>query len=139
MVKPFKDNAKFWHEVWLSCGKPINSSVHSIMKRTRNIYHYQFRKCQKAEENIRKNKLIQACLSSKGDDLFKEIKSMRKTRQLVANSIDGVKEDIPDHFKEIYSKLYNSVDDAENMARISSEVETKVTELSLTDVKKSNS
>ena len=58
---------------------------------------------------------------------------MRKTRQLVANS---VKENIPDHFKEIYSKLYNSVDDDENMARISSEVETKVTELSLTDVKK---
>ena len=58
---------------------------------------------------------------------------MRKTRQLVANS---VKENIPDPFKDIYLKLYNSVDDDENMARISSEVETKVTELSLTDVEK---
>ena len=61
---------------------------------------------------------------------------MRKTKGLVANSIDGVKENVPDHFKEIYSKLYNSVDDAENMAKVSSEVETKVNNLSIKDVEK---
>ena len=106
------------------------------MKRIRNIYHYQFRKCQKAEENIKKNKLIEACISKKGEDLFKEIKSSRTTKQLVPNSINGLKKNIPNHFKEIYSKLYNSVDDAENMARVSSEVETKIDEFSLNYVEK---
>ena len=106
------------------------------MKRTRNIYHYQFRKCQRAEETIKKNKLIEACINNRSEDLFKEIKSLRSTKQLVATSIDGVKENIPNHFKEIYSKLYNSEDDAENMPAVSTEVEAKVDGLSLTDVEK---
>ena len=135
-VKPFRDNAYFWHQVWVSCGRPMNTEVHTIMKRTRNIYHYQFRKCQKVEEVIRKNKLLEACLSNSGEDIFKEIKSMRNTRQVVATSVDGVKEDVPDHFRNIYSKLYNSVDDAENMAKVSSEVESKVNRWSICDVEK---
>ena len=106
------------------------------MKRTRNLYHYQFNKCRKAEEKIRSNNLLNACLnSSDGSDIFKEIKAMRKTKQVIATSIDGVKENIPDHFKTIYSELYNSVDDAENMAKVKGEVECSVTNASLSDVK----
>ena len=106
------------------------------MKRSRNIYHYQHRKCMRSEESIRKNKLIEACLSNSGGNIFKEIKSMRKVKQLVATSVDGVKENIPNHFKDIYSQLYNSVDDVENMARVSNEVESKVNALSIDDVEK---
>ena len=69
-VKPFRDNAYFWYQVWISCGKPVKTQVHYIMKRTRNIYHYQVNKCKKAEEKIRKNKLLDACLSNGGGDLF---------------------------------------------------------------------
>ena len=119
MVKPYRENALFWHHVWLSCGKPINTTVHNIMKRSRNIYHYQHRKCMRSEESIRKNKLIEACLSNSGGNISKEIKSMRRVKQLVATSVAGVKENIPNHFKDMYSQLYKSVDDAENMARVS--------------------
>ena len=38
-VKRFKDDAYFWHQVWQSCGRPINCEVHNVMKRTRNLYH----------------------------------------------------------------------------------------------------
>ena len=110
-VKPYRDTAYFWHQIWLSCGRPINNDVHRIMKRTKNIYHYQFRKNKKAEDIVKKNKLLDACLNG-GGDVFKEIKSTRNTRQVVANAMDGVVEDIPEHFKTIYSGLYNSVDDA---------------------------
>ena len=134
-VKPFRDNAYFWHQVWISCGRPLNNEVHKIMKRTRNLYHFQFNKCRKAEEKIRSNNLLNACLnSSDGADLFKEIKAMRKTRPVVATSIDGVKENVPEHFKNIYSQLYNSVDDAEDMARVSTEVENSISSFSLSDV-----
>ena len=134
-VKPYRDNAYFWHQVWLSCGKPINNEVYRIMKRTRNLYHYQFRKIKKAEDTIKKNKLLDACLND-GGDLFKEIKGFRKTKQVVANSIDGVVEDIPGHFRNIYSELYNSVDDAENMGEIKDQIEAKISEFSLADVDK---
>ena len=133
-VKPFKENAFFWHQVWVSCGRPINTEVHKIMKRTRNLYHYQFKKCKKTTEKTRKNKLLDACLNGNSGDLFREIKAMRNTKQVVATAIDGVTEDIPDHFRNIYSKLYNSVEDTENMARVSDIVEDKVKSISLEDV-----
>ena len=99
------------------------------------MYHFQFNKCRKAEEKIRSNNLLNACLnSSDGADLFKEIKAMRKTRPVVATTIDGVKENVPEHFKNIYSQLYNSVDDAEDMARVSTEVENSISSFSLSDV-----
>ena len=31
-VRPFKDKALFWHAVWQSAGKPINTQLHGIMK-----------------------------------------------------------------------------------------------------------
>ena len=49
-LKPYKDAALFWHAVWISAEKPINNELHKIMKRTRNIYHLQIRKCKKAAE-----------------------------------------------------------------------------------------
>ena len=56
-VKPYRDNAHFWNQVWKSAGKPLNTVLHGIMKRSRNVYHYQYRKCEKSEELIKKNKL----------------------------------------------------------------------------------
>ena len=134
-VKHYRDNAYFWHQVWVSCRRPLNNQVHMIMKRTRNIYHYMFRKCQKAEKKIKSNKMLDSCLNGNGD-IFKEIKAIRKTRQVVANSIDGVTEKIPDHFRTIYADLYNSVDDADNMAKLSREVEGRIGSFSLHDVNK---
>ena len=137
-MKPFRDTAFFWHQVWVSCGKPINTEVHKVMKKTRNVYHYHFKKCKKSEEKIRKNKLLEACIgpSSEGVDLFKEIKSMRNSKPVVATTMDGVNIDIPDHFREIYSSLYNSVDDKKNMVKVTKDVEEKVNSCSMSDVKK---
>ena len=59
------------------------------MKRTRNIFHYQVRKVKKACDTISKNKLLDACINGNGD-LFAEIKKMRNSEPLVANSMDGV-------------------------------------------------
>ena len=40
-VKPFREQAMFWHSIWISAGKPLNNTLHSIMKKTRNKYHFQ--------------------------------------------------------------------------------------------------
>ena len=39
-VKPFRDKAFFWSQVWTFAGKPIGTVLHTLMKRSRNIYHY---------------------------------------------------------------------------------------------------
>ena len=52
-VKPHRDIAFFWHQVWQSAGRPLNTGLHQIMKKTRNVFHMQTRKCRKAEEQIK--------------------------------------------------------------------------------------
>ena len=97
----------------------------------------ELKKCQKAEKIIKKTKLLDACLNGDGN-LFAEIKKMRKTKTVVADKIDGVTEDIPNHFGNIYKELFNSVKDADEVKTISVEVEKKVTIDSLSDVNKVN-
>jgi hypothetical protein len=134
-VKPFKETAYFWSAVWKSAGSPLNTHLHTIMKRTRNRYHLEFKKCQKAELTIRKSKLLDACLNGNGN-LFKEIKAMRKSKPKVADSIDGVKEDLSKHFRNIYSELYNCVNDGNEVKQISAEIEAKLTCKHLKDIDK---
>ena len=134
-VKPFKDWAYFWHQIWQSCGRPHNTEIHKIMKKTQNQYHYEYKKCEKAEEKIRKSKLLKACLTGDGD-LFKEIKSLRKSSTVVATSMDGIAENIEDHFKNKYDHLYNSADDGAELLKVQEETEELVDENSLETVLK---
>jgi hypothetical protein len=124
-VKPFRDKAYFWHTIWKSAGRPINTQLHNMMKRTRNLYHYHYKKCKKAEEKIKRSKLLSACLGE-GGDLFNEIKSLRKSPPVIATSIDGVSTDVPDHFGNIYSTLYNSADDTAQLNLVQERVESAV-------------
>ena len=52
------------------------------------------------------------------------------------DTIDGVTNDIPSHFKNKYSKLYNSGTDGYEVEKISKELETKIGVQSLEDVNK---
>ena len=80
------NKAKFWHSVWTSAGRPVNTELHNFMKRTRNKYHYEYKKCEKAEEKIKRNKLMDSCING-GGDIFKEIKALRKTKSVVAPNL----------------------------------------------------
>jgi endonuclease/exonuclease/phosphatase family metal-dependent hydrolase len=134
-VQPFKEEAFFWHSIWKSCGRPINTEVHKIMKRTRNVYHYQIRKCKKMVDTLKKNALLDACINEKSD-IFTEIRKMRRCSPSVAKIIDGVADNIPDHFAGIYSKLYNSVNDDEPLMNTFNLVNKKITSLSMEQVMK---
>ena len=85
--------------------------------------------------NIKKSKLLDACLNGNGD-LFKEIKSMRRTKPVCADQIDGVTKDLLGHFRSIYEELYNSVEDAHEVETISKEVASEISDKSLEDVNK---
>ena len=82
-------------------------------------------KCTKAEDQIKRNKLLSACVGE-GGDLFREIKASRKAPPVIATSIDGVSTGIPDHFGNIYSTLYNSADDAVELNIVHKRVESAV-------------
>ena len=75
-MKSFREEAMFWHSLWISAGKPINNTLHNVMKKTRNVYHYQIRKCRKAVEALKRDKLLNACINGEGD-IFNELKKLR--------------------------------------------------------------
>ena len=136
-VRPYRDKARFWYAVWASAGKPLNCQLHFIMRRTKNIYHYQLKKCKKAELEIKKQKLLSAMLAPDSDtDIFKEIRKMRRTAPATANKIDDKTENIQEHFASIYSGLYNSVDDYDDLMKVTKEIESKISESSCQEVEK---
>ena len=105
------------------------------MKRTRNVYHYQVKKIKKSEEIIKKNNLLDACLNG-NSDVFTEFKKMRQHKPSVAASMDGVKVNVENHFKGIYEKLYNYVNDTIEMIELNNEVQSRINLSQLYEVDK---
>ena len=105
------------------------------MKHTRNLYRYHVKKCMKNEHTIRKNRLLDACINGNGN-IFEEVKKMRRSAPVVANSIDGHTEKIEEHFKDTYQTLYNCTDDREEMVDLQMEVENNINISHLYDVNK---
>ena len=134
-IEPFKKDAQFWHSIWISAGRPLNTELHKIMKRTRNVYHLQIRKNKKAAEVLKRNALLDACINGKGD-IFSEIRKMRKAPVAVVNSIDGVTKDIPQHFASIYSRLYNSVNEREELNALYAAIDSQVSNADISEVSK---
>ena len=48
--------------------------------------------------------------------------------------MDGNKDDIPGHFREIFSEIYNSANDKEDLIQVLNDVESKISVTSLDDV-----
>ena len=134
-VEPFREKAYFWHQIWDSLGRPLNTEIHHVMKRSKNKYHYEYHKCRKAEERVKKSKLLNACLNGEGD-LFGQIKCLRKSQQSAVTSIDGVTDHVEEHFKSKYEELFNSAGDGVELLKVQKEAEEKVDHQSLEYVDK---
>ena len=128
-IKPFKDNAYFWNSVWISAGKPINCQLHTIMKRTRNQYHLIIRRNKRATDTLKKNSLLMSCLEN-NVNIFEEIRRQRKCKQTPISTIDGHKEDIPDYLADKYKRLYNGVNDQENLSTFKSKLNREINQRS---------
>ena len=139
IVEPFQDKAHFWHSVWCSAGRPVNTELHRIMKHTRNTFHYQVRKCRRVQDFIRNRKLVENCLEN-DTDLFSEIRKLRSNDNQEDITIDGAEgKDIPNKFAEIYDELFNREDDEENIEHLSNGIHRDINEESMREVLNINS
>ena len=134
-VAPFKDNAHFWHSVWVSAGKPLNTTLHTIMKKSRNRYHLILRKKKRCIDRMKRDKMLNSCIENDGN-IFEEIKRMRKCHQTPATTIDDVSDNIPTYMAGKYEKLYNSVDDESNIAELGETINGMIAEENLQHVDK---
>ena len=126
--EPFREEAMFSHSLWISAGNPINNTLHNIMKKTRNVYHYQIRK-----KCCRRDKLLNAYINGEGD-IFHELKKLRMVSRTVSKPMDGDKKDVSEHFANVYERIYNSVDNKEEMSIMYSRVNKSIYTTSLSDV-----
>ena len=108
-VKPFCDTAKFWYSIWLSAGKPQNCVLHTIMKKTRNKFHFVLRKVRKIQNQKRKETFLSNIIENKVNNIFTEIRKMRKVVDSRAPVVDGAtgEKNISQTFKNIYEGVYN--------------------------------
>ena len=132
-VEPYQDRAKFWFSIWSSAGKPINTVLHNIMKKTRNQYQYQIRKCKRVEDFIKNKKLVENCLDG-DNDLFEEIRKQRGKESRENVTIDGGR--LPDKFAEVYQELYNRENDEDNLEELLNNISNDIGDEAHVDIEK---
>jgi hypothetical protein len=119
-----KEDAMFWHRLWILNGKPPNGLIYDNMKTSRKTYHYSIRSVRKQENQLRKVNFLNAILKS---------------------SINGYNnaKDISEAFAAEYSALYNSCTYSDNyiddlMLTIQSDINMSPTSLNDCNVQKCN-
>ena len=137
-VKKTQEDARFWHAVWMSAGKPMNTELHRLMKHTRNQFHFAVRRVKRKEAEIRNNKFVKCCLDNNVQDLLGEIKKMRGRPDKNSEVIDGksAESDISHHFSEIYETLYTSVESTGNLQDLINDITSEIHDNSIQYVDK---
>lgn len=118
LVKPYQDDAQFWHSIWLSSGKPLNCELHNLMKRSRNAYHLAVRKVKKNCAKIQRDNMVNSLISGGTSNLLKELKSQRLGNPMnIATKMDGYSGsiNIANNFGSKYSQLYSKNNSDEQM------------------------
>ena len=110
LVKPYQEDAKFWHAIWISLGKPLNCEIYNVMKHTRNLYHYAVRRVKNNALKIEQDNMLASFLDGKAPNLIKQLKTHRSNFKPKAPShMDGKvgNENIADHLASKYYNIYN--------------------------------
>ena len=103
-----------------------------MMKRKRDLYHYQIRKCKRSVEIIKKEKLLDACINGKGN-IFDEFRKIPKVKNDVPHTLDG-KMNVSETFANVYQNLYNSAGDRDETLKFLGQVNEHIGDLSISDV-----
>ena len=58
-----------------------------------------------------------SCING-GGDIFEEVRKLRKAPESIANCIDGKQKEIPGYFSDVYTHIYNSAGDKEDLLEL---------------------
>ena len=128
-VKPFRDEAIWWHSLWIQIGRPRDGPVFQSMRESKRQYMYANRRNKRNVKQKRIEKMAEAIVEDKSRDFFKEVKKFhpKDTKApMIDNHIDS--KEIADVFAQKYHELYNSVpSDAGDMQRINHHISQNIT------------
>ena len=137
LVEPYKADARFHYSLWLSAGKPRHGDLFWNMCKSRNQFKFAKRRCVNAAEAIKKDRFVQACLDG-GENVFSELKKLKKTPNFTSAKVDGHTDEnsIADHFKNIYTELYNRTGSDQPLQDLLTEDDDRCTQSDLDMVNK---
>ena len=129
-IKPIKDDLNFWHSVWVSAGKPVNTVLHQIYRNLRHQYHYAIRRIKSHKQQIKNENYVKAAAKGQMNDILKDIKNQRRGKETLPTTIDKISDPkaISEHFCEIYKKIYNHHDTQEQVNEIYTKLDENVDE-----------
>ena len=134
-VKPYRDDAIWWHNLWVQHGRPPMGIVFDNMKESKRQYAYANRRNKRRENIKRKERMAVAISQNHSRNFFKEIKKLNpKVR--TPPTIDGKAEhqEIASVFMDKYQDLYNSVPvDPEVMQAVSSHISSNIVDYEESD------
>ena len=115
-IREHKDEALYWHQVWLDNGRPPQGNIALNRRRTRAKYHYAIKFVNKEKNRIISNRMAEAISNNQNRNLWREAKKMKQTNNSIPNVMDNVtgSDNINSLFAEKFKNLYNSVGFNEN-------------------------
>ena len=124
-ISPIKEDLNFWFNVWVSAGRPQNTTLHNVYRNVRHQYHYAIRKLKNHEREIKNNRYIDAATNGKINDILKELKQQRKPTVNLSSKIDNITDpqSISNHFGSIYKNIYNVHRDQDELNELSGNVD----------------
>ena len=139
-VIPLQQEARLYHALWLSAGRPNRGDLFSAMARSRNQYHYAVRRVRRSRNLQRAKRLFEA--SMQGDmELIKEMRNVKKGCKVGAELPDNVggadgEDNIVEKFREVYSALYNSASTVDEVSIIKEKIGSLIDAGSVDEVRK---
>ena len=139
-VKPLQEEARFYHSLWLSGGRPNRGDLYTAMRKSRNLYHYAVRRTRRLRDLHRAKKLFEASLVD-DMELIKEMRKVKRGCDVVTelpDIVSGVEgeENIVERFRAVYSTLYNSASTAGEVDIIKEKLGTLINGNSMEEVRK---
>ena len=127
-VKPYRDEAIIWYNLWIQTGRPSDGIVFENMRESKRQYAYANRRNKRQAKQKRLEKMAVAISNNESRNFFREIKKLHPrntTAPMIDNCIDPG--DIAKVFSAKYEDLYNSVpSDTNTMKNIKSQISRNI-------------
>ena len=130
-AKPARDEAIFWHKLWIENDRPRNGYIADIRRRTRVKYKHIVRMLKREQNNFVSSKMAQSLQATCNNKrpFWNEVKRLHGKSSTVVNNMDSASgsSNICNIFASTYNELYNCVSyDSNKMHVFMSDIEQLV-------------
>ena len=86
-VRPYANECRFWHEVWVSAGKPIGGDIFLNMKHSKRQFKFAVRRLKRCADRLQADRFVSSLLES-NVNFFQELKKFRGKNSTFSSRID---------------------------------------------------